>query len=468
MNKIIIVSQIIAILILSWFTRESFSQGYDIELIYTSKTESIHTLSYYYGMRQIYVDTAKVINDTTYQFRNDSMLSQGLYLIHQGEDVYMELLIADDQTFVIHTQPSFKVQDTQITGADETSGFIEYQKYMQLMDQRKTKLRILKKVYSMIEDSVNQYDKDIDDINSEIKNAWKSIIENNPNSLLAKTILLFVQPEIPDFTGLASGTNQDSLKWLLSLQFYRNHYLDHTTFNDERLLNIPFFQEKVFTYLTKIIEQNPDSIIFSIDEILNKAIENEIVYKYLISNFLRYYETAANNISDEVFIHLVDNYYLQGKTSWITLNEQKMLDSKSLRKKNTLYGRPVALPQLYDNNEDKIIINNIDAERIVLMFWSSDCELCTNELKKLYKMMDLFNGFTIVLTLSFDIDKEKWEKLVAKYPENMIHANVWKDRNVIENSFEIRNLPKYIVLDENKNVTYKPLNFNQLEKFLME
>ena len=458
----------ILILLISFFSK-SYSQGYEIKLIVTGEDNGVVTLAYYQGMKQIIVDTALLLSESKYVIRGDSLLDEGLYLINKGKGLFINILIAQDQHFEIHTDTLFRVGNTRIDSAEETEEFLEYQKFMENMNLAKTNFQKKKKAYQLNMDSVVLYEKKIEQVNLSIKNEWQSIINENQNTLLANTIKLFIQPDIPDFNIPDNDENVDSLKWFLSYQYYKQHFLDYTVFDDERLLHIPFFQEKVFTYITKIIAQHPDSMIKAVDEILLKSQNNEKVYKFFISNFLRSYELSNASGGDEVFVHLVDYYYLQGKTPWVDFNEQRNLDKKATMKKSTMYGKRIELPQLYDKKGKKIMLDDINAEKLILMFWSTDCGFCKKELTALNNFMDIASGDDmIVVALSFDIDKVKWEKYIENYSKKMIHSNIWSSKEEIDEKIEIKSLPKYIVLDRDKRIILKTYNYNTLEKELIK
>ena len=53
--------------------------------------------------------------------------------------------------------------------------------------------------------------------------------------------------------------------------YYRNHYFDNFNISDPRLLRTPFYEDKIMTYLTKVVPQIPDSLIPYADYFIEKS-----------------------------------------------------------------------------------------------------------------------------------------------------------------------------------------------------
>ena len=76
-------------------------------------------------------------------------------------------------------------------------------------------------------------------------------------------------------------------------------------------------------YLEKLTVKNPDSIIESADLFISK-IKNNDIFKYVVSHITSTYERSKIMGMDAVFVHMVENYYMQDKCDWV--------DEKQLKK----------------------------------------------------------------------------------------------------------------------------------------
>lgn len=312
-----------------------YSQEYHISVEHNGNISEPCILAYYYGRNQIVADSSERVNHNTIVFRGNESLDEGIYFIKQSKGRYFELLIGEDQDFTVIADTSYTIEKMTIKGAQETEAFLSYQQFMISVNEQKLRLAEQYRPYMNRKDSTTHYKEKSKALETKIRNKWDEIINDYPGTLFANIIKLFITPEMPAIQASLPEllADSDSLKWTKSLQFYQHHYLDHVVFTDERLLLTPFFADKIFTYLTKVISQDPDSVTKAIKRIMDLSIDNKHMYKYLLDNMLHYYETSGRPGADEIFVYLAEEYYLSGKVDWVNLLYQKALDEKVQRRK---------------------------------------------------------------------------------------------------------------------------------------
>ncbi|WP_034235962.1 TlpA family protein disulfide reductase [Arenibacter certesii] len=101
----------------------------------------------------------------------------------------------------------------------------------------------------------------------------------------------------------------------------------------------------------------------------------------------------------------------------------------------------------------------------VLVFWSSECSHCLNQLPKLQLATEAFAN-TKVVAIGLEDDKENWKKEAAKLP-NFIHGislGKWNSPYVI--TYHVTHTPTYFVLDSEKRFVAKPDSYEEVVAFL--
>jgi hypothetical protein len=88
-------------------------------------------------------------------------------------------------------------------------------------------------------------------------------------------------PEVPDPPKDEKGNITDST---FQYHYYKSHFWDNVDFSDERLLRTPILQNKIKTYTTQLTPQHPDSIIESVNLIIEKSKANKEVFKYCVAS----------------------------------------------------------------------------------------------------------------------------------------------------------------------------------------
>src|SRR5690606_17506083 len=107
------------------------------------------------------------------------------------------------------------------------------------------------------------------------------------------------------------------------------------------------------------------------------------------------------------------------------------------------------------------------SEYYVLIFWSSTCPHCLQELPKVQNLMKNYDAKEIkVIAYGIEDDKANWEKVTANYPEfiNVIGLEKWD--NPLVKDYGIMSTPSYFVLNKNKIIISKPDDADGLEAFL--
>ncbi len=237
----------------------------------------------------------------------------------------------------------------------------------------------------------------------------------------------------------------------------KQHFFSQVDFSNYLLQSATFLVERVNTYVFNTVK-NPSNAIYKqhIDDVAN-AIGNKhlIIKTRLLENQWQQFvrkgnHSVANYISDK---HLLA---LAHKT------ENKVLAQMLTSYKNTSIG---AKAPNFDINtgETKSSLHQLEsAKHYVLVFWSSTCGHCLNELPKI-KALAAKKPNLKVVAFGLEKEAESWDKAIKDYP-NFTHViGLKKWENPIVNTYGITGTPTYFILDENKIIVNKPFSIEDLE-----
>src|SRR5262249_40570092 len=113
-------------------------------------------------------------------------------------------------------------------------------------------------------------------------------------------------------------------------RYYKAHYWDKFDFGDDRLIYTPVYDGKIEEYISKLTLQWPDSMEKECDMLLRRAKGTKDVFHYTLFWITRYAETSKVMGMDEVFVYLVENYYMKGDAFWLTNDELKKYTDRAM------------------------------------------------------------------------------------------------------------------------------------------
>ncbi|SIQ37829.1 Peroxiredoxin [Chryseobacterium sp. RU37D] len=123
----------------------------------------------------------------------------------------------------------------------------------------------------------------------------------------------------------------------------------------------------------------------------------------------------------------------------------------------------VELGATFPNNKFQSPVNttakslyDIKADKKIIVFWSSTCSHCENELPQLLaKYNDLKAKNIQVVGLSLDVDKDSYSKKITAFPwVNDSELRGWNSSYV--DTYNVHATPTYFILDANNKIINKP------------
>lgn len=242
-------------------------------------------------------------------------------------------------------------------------------------------------------------------------------------------------------------------------------YWDGVDFADTTLIGSKVLDDKMvefFFSFTDGDEQRFDSLsIKGLGVLLGKAKIQMKMYEYVLGFALNGYAKMGR---DAVTDYLLN--YPQIFEGEITKEQGMRLDSITEPYQKVRVG--VVAPNYSGTTIDNKNYNlyESDAQHIIVVFWSTDCEYCHDFLTQIRKHLDLKSDFELV-TFALADDKEDVAKQVKKMRLTGYHFYDdlrWESKAFLD--YHITSTPTVFVLDENKTIACKPYDWYELKDWL--
>ena len=242
-------------------------------------------------------------------------------------------------------------------------------------------------------------------------------------------------------------------------------YWDDVDFNDTTLIASKAMSDKLIEYFFSFTdgdEQRFDSLsVAGLGVVLNKAKVNMRMYEYILDFALNGYSSMGR---DRVTDYLLN--YPQLAEGEITMEEGLRLDSITEPYQKVKVGAKA--PDYSDVTVDGEAYHLYDskAERIIVFFWSTDCEYCHDFLVHIRKNLDLKSDFELV-TFALAENQDEVAKTVKKMRLPGYHfydALRWDSKAFLD--YHITSTPTVFVLDAERTIVCKPYDWYELKEWL--
>jgi thiol-disulfide isomerase/thioredoxin len=471
---------------LTVFSVYTTGQGYDIKIKINGLADKQLILGHYLSKTMYPDDTVKLDNKGYGVFRGSKKLPGGMYLVYLPSSRYFDLVIGDDQVFTIETDTVDFLKSIVIKGSEENQLFLGFQKYMVSLRSQADSLTQMIKSQSDSKMKEQLTDK-LKKINDDRIGRIESIKKNYPMLFISDFLMATLDISVPDPPKNENNVVKDST-W--QYYYYRKHYFDNFNIADPRLLRTPLYEDKIMTFLTKVIPQLPDSIIPQVDYIIEKSRSDSSLFRFMLITLFNYYGKSNIMGMDAVQVHIADKYYI--RESW--WSDDKFiadLKDRTEKAKPLLIGSVAPDAELmsvpaehfknalsdtalrtYPHVGTKINLRQISAKYLVLIFWEADCGHCKIAVPDLYKIYEKslrsLNVKVLAISTLFGEDgKAKWVDFVN---EHGLYdwINAWNPYSYdFKLKYDVLTTPQIYILDENKKIIAKKISPEQVEEIIL-
>jgi thiol-disulfide isomerase/thioredoxin len=463
----------------------SFAASYEIRLKVNGLHDTTVILGHYLNKSMYPDDTIRLNNKGMGMFTGIHHLPEGMYLIYLPNTRYFELIMGKDQDFSIDVDTADFIKSMVVKGSEENQVFLDFQKYMVVLrkhaDSITLKLRAEKdpKARELLSAELKKTNENrIAHINN--------ISKEHPGLFVSDFLRATLDVAVPDAPRDEKGNIKDST-W--QYYYYRNHYFDNFNISDPRLLRTPLYEDKIMTYIAKVIPQIPDSLYKPIDFLIEKSRVDSNLFRFMLITLFNYYGKSNIMGMDAIQVYIADKYYLN-ESWWSDAKFLADLKDRVDKTRPLLLGKTAPEVELmivppehfksvlsdttlrrYPHVGTKSTLQEIKAKYLVLLFWEADCGHCKKAVPELYGIYEksLKNMGVEVLAISTLFGEEGKVKWVNFVNEHGLYdwKNAWNPYSYdFKLKYDIISTPQIFILDENKKIVAKRIGPEQVEEII--
>ncbi|MCO6495916.1 MAG: thioredoxin family protein [Bacteroidetes bacterium] len=245
-----------------------------------------------------------------------------------------------------------------------------------------------------------------------------------------------------------------------------SEFWDGINLSDIRLLKTFLFRDLLEEYISLYYDEHllPSSQDSALIVGVNKAMDmfsqseehRNFAYNFLINGF----ETLQNS---ELVSYIVVHYAAPEQCDTEEPNTGRISEVEANERMRP--GKPA--PEIALQNEDgsPLSIRNIDADTVLVIFFSSTCSHCT---KAMPQVLNLINKTKIkVVAVSADRDKNEYENYIKKYPDWIHYCDFKAGESKPIIDYNIKGTPTFILLDKERRIIDKFRTVEQLKQSLL-
>jgi thiol-disulfide isomerase/thioredoxin len=464
MKKLIL--SIIAVLSIG-ITNCQPKEGYEIHLIVKGLSDVDVLLAYHLGNKQYIKDSARLDINGTGLFSGKTTLDQGVYIIILPDNNYFEFLVTEDQYFKIETTTSGMTEGVKFTGSAENTDFAEFQSAIASLYEKADLLRQRVNRNRQNPDSLKVLEALSVEHEAATRRLMLDAIDKHKGSFMASLIMAMQQVEVPVFDIPQVVSNIDSVRWVMTYNYNKDHFFDNLDLSDERLLRSPVFHSRIDYYFTGVILQFPDSLIKAIDKVIALSSGNKKTFQYVAVYLFNHFRESTIMGHDAVMVKVADEIYLSGKADWASKDFIDNLRMDIDRLRPSLIGNQainITMPTLAHGT---VSLHSIKKEFIVLYFWEPDCGHCKDATPILRDFYNRNRDKGVeVLSVCTQTKRDLWLKYISD--NNLEWINGWDpDRSTHYDFFyNVVSTPTIFILDKDKRIIAKKLPAESVEAFI--
>lgn len=247
----------------------------------------------------------------------------------------------------------------------------------------------------------------------------------------------------------------------------RENFWSHFDATNPKLMNTPLYTDHILNYLRYWMNpemnfsdsEKTSGFKKSVDVIIKKFSGNEatkeFAYKYLTLGFKEIGEEDVLQYLDENYRDLAEQCFDEVEKSDF---DQRMEGYTKMKAGNKAPNFSLAK----NNNAKAKDLYGIKADQLLVVFWSSTCPHCLEEMPKVEEWAASQKGLKI-LAVSIDTNEDEYNNAKNKYP-NMMHScdfKGWDTEAAVK--YFIAATPTFILLDKDKKIVGKYSGFNQVK-----
>jgi thiol-disulfide isomerase/thioredoxin len=413
----------------------------------------------YLGNNRKMADSVKVAPDGSFVFNLSANAHPGMYRIVVGPEQFWDIIF-NRENIRMRTHFSAIIDSLKVIESRENQLLNSYMRFFLDMQRKGELLQRLARLYPATDPFQQQVMKEWQKVRSgDPEKITREIISKHPDTYVARFLSLELPPRIP--AGIEPG---DELKYVL------DHFWDQVNFADTSQMYSPGLVNKVRGYFSLYQQayapaEMETAMNRGLDKLMSAAAGNDVLFQFLMEDIAQWAERTE---FDEFFAYLTENYLAQASCT----DEKKKGEFKELVEsyQKTAPGKQVPEIVIPRDNMGALILSEIPARYILVVFWATWCPHCNEMLPKLKKVYDSYARTDLeIVSISIDQNKKDWEEAIRANKYTWINHSELKGWDCsIAYDYGIRGTPTMILIDRERTVIAKPRNPELLQQKLGE
>ncbi len=449
------------------FFSASAKDGYKISLKFTDKKlkDSLVYLVHYYGkpLPNVYkTDSAKFDANNVAVFNSKEHITGGIYLmLLQDHSTFFEFLLDNGDEMSITADSKDLPEGLLFKGSPENERFVSYERYLKDFAKRQ---QTIQKDFAAAKTKADTdaVRKQANAAMSELNQYRRDYAAKYPTSLLGHIFSSIPPPQVPEGAHkLPNGKNDSTFAY----RYYKAHYWDGFAFQDDRIILTPIYDAKLDEYINKVCVPLVDSQKAEADTLLARTQGTKDMFHYTLWWLTRNAEESKVMGMDELFVHLVEKYYMRGDATWLTQEElQKYVDRAQKIAPNVI-GNLAPEIVMQDFSGKQIKLSDVNAKYTLVVFWTPTCGHCQAEIPKLdsaYRASLKEKGVKIFAIRTED-DPKQWQDFIKDHKlTDWINVYDPERHSDFRAKYDVYQTPVIYLLDEKKVIIGKKLDHSNV------
>ncbi len=442
--------------------------AYHIKLKMADANDTMVYLLHYYGKNRptiFKVDSAKLDKAGNAEFNsNDPDFVGGIYvMLLSKRTADFEFLLNKGDDMTITATVAKLPEGIKFKNSPENDRFQEYVSFLKdYADNQKKFQKQLEAAKTSADTAAVR--KEAVAYSKKLTAYRRDYVKANPKSLLSVIFNAMEVPEVPEGVHyLEDGKTKDST---FAYRYYKTHYWDGFDFQDDRLIYTPLYDARIEEYFNKLVLPWPDSVKYECDYLLKKAKGSKDVFHYTLWWVTRFAENSKVMGMDEVFVYLVENYYMKGDAFWLKNDElSKYIDRAQKIAPNVIgnVAPEIKVPNVVTKKEETL--SAIKAKYTLVVFYSPTCGHCQHEMPSLDSLYnaELKAKGVKVFTLATEGDEKSITDFINKNKLNE-WTNTWNPEHTSDyhSKYDVYSTPTIYLLDDKKIIRGKRLDHSNI------
>lgn len=244
----------------------------------------------------------------------------------------------------------------------------------------------------------------------------------------------------------------------------KRDYLKHTDFSNPLLQSSDFLVDRVMAYVFGMsANTSNDNYKKDVDDLIATIGQGNIEIKTILFEMIwRRFKGMDNS---ELANYVGDNYLIE----LAKLTNYDALSQELIVYKNNTIGNKATNFDLAITKDNKTIsttLHDLDiANQYVVIFWSSTCGHCLDELPKVKELLTTHKDLKVI-AIGLEEETENWQTKIAEFPDFIHVLGLGKWDNPTSDAYGIESTPTYFLLDQDKTIIAKPYDVEALKAIL--